>query len=134
MTLQPAAVVFDDAELVATSYLRGALAARSEPYADSVYVGNTKPVTNRPRAVVVRRDGGPQDGVFDTARLTVRVWANDEQECADLARLVRALLVVSPGTGRVVSASSPQGPQGVPGDSQPQKFFTVELKMRGANL
>ena len=134
MTWQPAAVQFEDEVLLVCDYLRSALAARTEPYAAGVYVGNEKPSTNRARAVVVRRDGGPQQGLFDTARLTVRVWADHEQDAADLARLVRALLVVSPGTGPIVGALSPQGPMGVPDASQPQKFLTVELKLRGADL
>lgn len=133
MTLQPPSVIFDDAELWATTYLRAALAARSETYADA-RVSNTKSTSKKPRQVVVRRDGGPQDGLFDTARLTVRVWCDDEQDAADLSRLVRALLMVAPGNGPVVSVESPVGPQGVPGDSQPQKFFQADVKMRGASL
>lgn len=130
---QPAAVLHPDAELWATGYLRAALTARAEPYAASVRVSNAK--TNTPgRQVVVRRDGGPQDGLFDLPRLTVRVWAATEQETGDLARLVRALLVGSPGNGPVVAAVSFTGPQGVPDASGPQKFFTVDLTMRGVNL
>ena len=134
MTLQPAAVIFPDVELWATGYLRTALAARGEAYASGVYVSNSKPTTNRPRTVVVRRDGGPQRGVFDFPRLTVRVWADVEKEAADLARLVQALLVVAPGNGPVVRVTSLSGPQGIPDDSQPQKYLSVELQTRGSAL
>lgn len=134
MTLQPAAAIFPDVELWATGYLRTALAARSEPFAAGVYVSNTKPSTNRARTVVVRRDGGPQRGLFDFPRMSVRVWADKEQDAADLARLVQALLVVSPGNGPVVAASVLSGPQGIPDDSQPQKYLSVELQTRGSAL
>lgn len=131
--LQPVAVLHPDAELWATGYLRAALAARTEPYATSVRVSNEKKATAG-RQVVVRRDGGPQDGLFDLPRLTVRVWAGTEQEAGDLARLCRSLLVASPGNGPVVGATSSTGPQGVPDAAGPQKFFTVDLKTRGVNL
>lgn len=134
MTFQPAAVIFPDVELWATGYLRTALAARPEAYAADVWVSNKKPATNQPRTVVVRRDGGPQNGVLDNPRLTVRVWATKEQDASDLARLVQALLVVSPGSGPVVAADVLSGPQGIPDDSQPQKLLSVELTVRGSAL
>jgi len=134
MSWQPPAVVMPDAELWATTYIRTALAARPESYAAGVTVDNEKPTTTKPRIVTVRRDGGRQEGLFDFPRLTVRVWADDEQEASDLARLVRALLMVAPGSGPVVRVESTTGPQGVPGDSQPQKFFTVDVKTRGSAL
>lgn len=132
--LQPPAVVFPDVELWATTYLRAALAGRPEAYAAGAFVSNKKPTANRAKTVVVRRDGGPQVGLFDFARLTVRVWDDDEQTASDLARLVRALLMVSPGNGPVVGVESPSGPQGVPDSAQPQKFLSVELKMRGVDF
>lgn len=134
MTLQPAAVIFPDVELWATGYLRTALAARSEPYAAGVGVANDKSKTTAEKKVVVRRDGGPQRGLFDFPRLTVRVWADKEQDASDLARLVQALLVVSPGNGPVVKASVLSGPQGIPDASQPQKYLAVELQTRGVDL
>lgn len=134
MSFQPSAAIFPDAELWATGYLRGALAARTEPYAANVGVANDKSKTTQVRKVVVRRDGGPQRGLFDFPRLAVRVWADVEQEASDLARLVQALLVVSPGNGPVVRAVILSGPQGIPDDSQPQKYLSVELQIRGVNL
>ena len=76
MSFQPATVVHPDVELWATGYLRAALAGRPELVAASVHVSNQKPTTNKPRTVVVRRDGGPQRGLFDFPRLGVRVWAD----------------------------------------------------------
>lgn len=138
MTLQPAAVIFADIELWAVGYLRTALLARPEIYADDVRVSNQKAapsVTPYPvRQVVVRRDGGAQQGLFDFPRLSVRVWASKEQDASDLARLVQALLFVSPGNGPVVAAVVLSGPQGIPDDSQPQKFLSVQLQVRGTDL
>jgi len=134
MTLQPAAVIFPDVELWSTGYLRAKLAARPEPYAAGAFVSNKKPAANRRKTVVVRRDGGPQRGLFDFPRLSVRVWDDDEQTASDLARLVQALLIASPGNGPVVAATSLSGPQAIPDDSQPQKFLSVELQTRGSAL
>jgi hypothetical protein len=134
MTFQPPAVLFPDVELWASAYLRTALAARPEAYAADVRVANSKSTTTTNRQVVVRRDGGAQNGVLDFPRLSVRVWANREQDAADLSRLVQALLMVSPGNGPVVACTSLSGPQGIPDESQPQKFLAVELTVRGANL
>ena len=134
MSWQQPRVLFPDVELWATGYLRTKLAVRAEPFAATVHVANVKPATNRPRIVVVRRDGGPQRGLFDFPRLAVRVWADKEQDAADLARLVQALLVTAPGTGPVVAATVLSGPQGIPDDSQPQKYLSVELQTRGTPL
>jgi hypothetical protein len=134
MTMQPAEVIAPDAELWATSRLRTLLAGRVEPYANDVYVSNKKPTTNRDQTVVIRRDGGPRRGVFDYPRLSVRVWCDDEQDASDLARLVLALFVVSPGDGVCVAVTNPTGPSGVPDDSQPQKYLTFEAQLRCTDL
>lgn len=134
MSWQPAAVIFPDIELWATAYLRAALGDRDEPFASNVYVSNAKPSQNKPRIVAVRRDGGPQRGLFDFPRLTVRVWADKERDASDLARLVQALLVNAPGNGPVVAAEVLSGPQGIPDDSQPQKVLSVEFQTRGTSL
>lgn len=130
MTLQPAEVIAPDAELWATGMLRAALADRPESWASDVYVGNEKPTTNRPRCVVIRRDGGRKTGVFDYPRFGVRVFADVEQEAADLARLVIALFFVAPGDGVCVATSNFLGPNGVPDASQFQKYFTFEAQLR----
>lgn len=128
MTLQPAGVVAPDVELILTGYLRTALAGRTEPYAAGVRVSNTK--VGNVRQVVVRRDGGPQRGVFDYPRISIRVWDAEEKDASDLARLVQALLLDSPGTSGIVRATSLGGPSGVPDSAQPQKYLTAELVVR----
>lgn len=134
MTLQPLGLVAPDAELWGTGHLRTALAARAETYAQGVYVSNTKPTTNRPRTVVVRRDGGLQRGPFDFPRLAVRVWADVEREASDLSRLVQALLLAAPGDGTCVRVTSLSGPSPVAEAGQFQKYLTVELQMRCSAL
>ena len=133
MTLQRPEQLAPDAELLVTGYLRTALSTRTEPYAASVRVSNAKAGTNA-RQVVVRRDGGPQRGLFDFPRLGVRVWAATEQDATDLARLVQALLLNSPGTSGIVQATSLGGPSPVPDAAGPHRYLTVELKIRCAAL
>lgn len=134
MSFQPPTVVHPDVELWATGYLRAALAARGEAFAQGVFVSNQRPTSNRRRTVVIRRDGGPQRGLFDFPRLGARVLADLEQEAADLSRLVQALLLASPGNGPVLRAASLSGPSGVPDESQFQKYLTLELTTRGLSL
>lgn len=133
MTLQPAAIIFPDAELWAIGRLRTALAARVESYTTGVKVSNAVP-SNRPdRLVTVRRDGGSATGVLDTARLGVNVWARTEQDAADLARLTAALLWSLPGDGVCVRMTQVAGPSPVP-DAQPRRFMSFEAALRGTDL
>lgn len=130
MTLQPAPVIPPDVELWLTGYLRTFLAGRLEPYAADVYVSNTKPTTDRPRTVVVRRDGGPIRGVFDYPRIAVRVWADVEREAADLSRLIVGALKTAPNDGPCVAATNIFGPSPVPEAGQYQRLVNAELVLR----
>lgn len=134
MTLQPTRLLTADIELWATGYLRAALEARSEPYAADVHVDRRKTAENLPRIVAVRRDGGSSRGVFDFPRLTLRTWCDDEDEAADLARLVHALLLASPGDGFVVAATSLSEPVSVPDESQAQRLSSMQLRVRAGEL
>lgn len=95
-----AVALYPDAELVAVTYLRAALAARAEPYAAAVVV-HTKPTpgVTSPRRVRIRRVGGVElHRVADNPRLQVQVGVDtdhpgtDEQDRQRLAQLVWALL------------------------------------------
>ena len=131
MSLWPV-VIFPDVELWAASYLRTALADRPEAYAAGVYVGNTVPETRQDRMVVIRRDGGPTSRLRDTARLTVNVWGQSDQEATDLARLVGALLWAAPDGDPVIYITQPTGPTPVADPSrQPLRLQTFELTVRG---
>lgn len=130
-------VVFPDAELWATQWLRNALSDRAESYAQNVYVSNAVPSTRRDRMVTFRRDGGPRlDVVREVARLGVNVWGRTEQEATDLARLVRALMWSAPNDGPpVYRVADLSGPSPIADESgQPRRFFTLELTMRGAEI
>lgn len=126
-------VVTPDVELWACQYLQAVLPTRPEPYASSVYVGNTVPAPRQDRMVVIRRDGGPRiEPVWEVARLTVRTWASSEQDANDLARLVGALLWAAPDGDPVIRATQPTGPTPVADDSrQPLRLQTFELTVRG---
>lgn len=135
MTLQPTPVLFPDAELWATTTLRTALAARPEPYAAGVFVSNTVPSSRRDRMVIVRRDGGASDGLFDYPRLGMNVWATTEQDATDLARLVAALLWSAPGDGVCVAMTQQSGPSAIPDESGAKRRYSVfEATMRGEPL
>jgi hypothetical protein len=127
-------VMFPDVELTVTSYLRGALAARSEAYVTGVKVDNRVPNPRPARLVTVRRDGGPRlDAVRESARIGVNVWAGSEQDVTDLTRLVRALLWSAPTGAPVCRVNELSGPSPIP-DDQPRRYMTFELIIRGANL
>ena len=128
------AVIFPDTELVMTAYLRAALAPRSEPYAQTVYVANAVPSTRRDRMVTFRRDGGPRlDVVREAARLAVNVWGRTEQEASDLARLVAALIWAAPDGQPVCKVTQVGGASPVP-DVQPRRSMTFELIVKGSDL
>lgn len=125
-------IAFDDPVLVAVDYLQGLLPSRPEPYAANVEVGVTKPSAGR--SVVLNRDGGPVRLTQDTARLRVRVWADEYQEASLLASLVRTLLLAAPNYGPVVRAESLSGPSDVPDSPQYQFLLSVEWTLRGHDL
>lgn len=127
-------VLYRDAEYETASYLRTALTARAESYAQSVDVGTRKPTTFTPPVVAVRRAGGLSDAItIDRPRLDVQVWHTDDAKAHDLAQLCRALLFAMPGTGGVIRVRDFLGPTPIPDpDTQsPRYLFTVELHMRG---
>jgi hypothetical protein len=136
-------VLFDDLELWATGALRTALAARSEPYTDNVYVSNDIPFNTttgeperRPRMVTIRRDGGPRAEVapLETARIGVNVYAETDQDANDLARMVSALLWSFPDGDPVTKVNQILGPSVIDDPSrQPRRYMTFEFTARGTD-
>jgi len=147
-----AVALYPDAELVAVTYLRAALAGRAEPYAAGVTVG-TKP---RPgvlpaKYVRVRRTGGTEAfRIADSPRLQVQIWygtgaeATDEANRQALAQLVWALLramrsvEVSIGNWPVpvvcYRVATFGGPVNLPDPADASRTITqltVEVAMRG---
>lgn len=142
MTLQPVAVLFPDAEMWAIGdgqsgrplgTLRAALTDRTEPYATNLKYGTSVPAQRPPRLVTVRRDGGAPSGVFDQPRFGVNVWAATEKDVADLAALVSALFLLSPGDGVCVRMRQTSGPSPI-ADVQPRRYMTFEAILRGTPL
>lgn len=138
MTFTP--VLFDDIELVTTGALRTALAARSEPYTDDVYVSISSPpdpADGEPetpaRMVTIRRDGGPRiDVAREQARIAVNVYADDEQECNDLARMVAALMWAMPDGDPILRVDQTTGPTVIP-DDRPHRYLTFDVLTRGTD-
>lgn len=137
------AVIFDDIELWACTYMREALETRSEGYAESVFVSNRIPLNaatgepaRRPRMVIFRRDGGALvNRVFDLPRLAVDVWAESDSDAINLSRLVNALLIAGAGEDNVKAVRPTSGPNRVADPSrQPRVYSTFELTTKGTLL
>lgn len=127
-------VTFPDVTLWATGWLKTALAARAEPYASGVFVGQSVPNPRETRMVTVRRDGGPRlDVVREAARIGVNVWAATELDVSDLARLVRALLWSAPDGAPVCKVTELSGPSPIP-DVAPRRYMSFELIVKGSDL
>lgn len=123
-------VIFPDAELWATGYLRTALASHGYP---GMFVSNKR--GTQATAVWVRRDGGPAlDHVREAARLGVNVFAPTEQAVTDLARTVSALLRAGADGSPVVLVTQTSGPSPIADESGPRRFMTFEITVRGADL
>lgn len=143
--------VYPDAELVAITYLRAALAARDEPYAAAVTVGNLpEPGVTTARQVRIRRTGGTElHRVADSPRLQVQVGyrgdqPDDEANRQALAQLVWALLRAMPGQEVTVAGwpvpivcyrvATFGGPYNLPDPADNSRTITqliVEVGMRG---
>lgn len=137
MPWQPLGLIFPDIELVLTGRFRTALAARSEPFAQNVFVSNSVPSQRRDRMLIVRRDGGTQAEMRDRPRVTLLVWAKTEKDADDLARLVMALAPTFVNGSPIVAApiSGRSGPYSV-ADESPQflRQSSVEFHTRGVPI
>jgi hypothetical protein len=147
-----AVALYPDAELVAVTALRAALACRAEAYAAGVTVG-TKPRPGQlpQKYVRLRRVGGTEAfRVADAPRLQAQVWFNTGAEATDeanrqaLAQLVWALLRGMRSTEVVIGGwpvpvvcyrvATFGGPVNLPDPADPGRTITqltVEVAMRG---
>lgn len=143
--------LYPDAELVAITWLRARLAARSEPYAAGVTVGTkVTPGVSPGRYVRLRRLGGVElHRVADNPRLQAQVWystgaTSDELSRQALAQLVWALLRGVQGQQVTIPdwpvpvvcyrVATFSGPVPVPDPADTTKTITqltVEIGMRG---
>ena len=129
-------VIFPDMTLWAITYLRAALAARSEPFASGVSVLTKVPNTVPARLVTIRDNSGSRRAdVTKVASLGVNVWAANDADCADLSNLIAALFEASVGNGPVVGHLNSFGPYPVADESaRPLRYLTVDLVVRGVPL
>lgn len=126
-------IIAPDVDAWAVTTLSEALSARSESYAQDVNVSTVVPNPRLDRMVTVRLDGGTRhDGILEDPRLGVNVWATSEVECADLSRLVCALLAAS-ADDTVTSIVQSLGPSVVE-DAQPRRYAVFALTVRGDAL
>lgn len=119
-------IIFPDSELWLTGALRAALAG--------VYVDIRIPTQRRPREVILRRDGGPEEFITADQRFGFRVFAPSEKEATDLADLTSARVRALRGSGpaRRITTTSPfpvDDPSGIP-----LRYFTAEIAVRGTPL
>jgi len=120
------AIVFPNPEAWAVDYLTARIPGVTFGVADA---------GTGPRRVLIRRDGGLALGpATDSARLTVRVFAESEVVAHDLALRVHAFLRASVGIGPVRAVGSTSGPSYVPDPTGPLYLFTCELVFRGSPL
>lgn len=134
MTLQPAAALPVDADLLWIAYLRGALVGRVESYAQNVYFDRRVPKDRRDRMVIVRRDGGSVTGLFDHPRVALDVWAKTDKDATNLANLVVALALAAPlALDDVTNVIHLSGPNSVADPSgQPRRLALIEATHRAA--
>jgi hypothetical protein len=127
--LQP--IVFQDIEMVLTTYLRTALAAHGYP---GVYVSNRR--QSQPVAVWIRRDGGPMlDPLRDAARVAVNVYSagSTDANVSALTNKVSALMRAAPDGDPIVRVEQLSGPSPIAG-TVPQRFLVFEVVHRGEEL
>lgn len=129
-------VLFEDAEKWWVTYLDAGLTARSELYADGVYVSTSIPdprIATPARMVIVRRDGGPELTVAsELVRLGINVYAATDEDVANLTILVRALVKAAAGDGPV-RKTTVNGHLSLPNeDTYRRRYFAAEAVMRAA--
>lgn len=134
-------VIYPSAVAEALTFLRPALAARSEEYAAGVVVRGSVPAARpklpsgelAPLVVLRPAGGGSQVLTVDKPRLDAQVWHRDDFSAQALAQLVRGLLRSMPGEGAVRAVSDFAGPVPLdPESGQARYLLTVELTTRGA--
>ncbi|MSZ76334.1 MAG: hypothetical protein F2667_04410 [Actinobacteria bacterium] len=138
-TWQPVAALRVDAVAWAVAYLQPLLAARPEEYAAGAVVARreSEPSPRPDCLVVVRRDGGLGDSLFDRPRLSVRTFALTSADAGGLAAVVSALLMEAPGSGPCTRVSHLSGPNEVEppaGEAYPSAYQLFEVTLRAGRL
>lgn len=130
-------VLFPDAVLIVTAWLRSELELDGEPVPVVTLVPDPRP----DRFVIIYRTGGVRrDLVTDLAQVTVEAWGADEKAAHDLAQHARALVHAMPGEvidgTTVYRVDELAGPALLPDDrsAQARYVFTAQLALRGTRL
>lgn len=130
-------IVQPDVELIMTRIIRDFLDDRVEDYAQDVDVDRRTPNPIIRRLVTVRSDGGPR---IDLTRWQVRagfnVYADTDQNAADLARLVSAGVWAAAEEGIPLrKVIRPTTPVRIPEpDDHPHLYWSAELIIRAEEV
>lgn len=139
------AILYPDAVLIVVNYLQAELDLAPQSYAAGALVrtresspfptmgANPVPLTT------VRRVGGTDSIVIDRPRIDLTTWHTDEQDCIDLANLIRAYMLALPGVrdGVTVYRTSTFSGPALIWDTErnlPRILQTFEVDVRGAAL
>ncbi|MGP4114659.1 hypothetical protein ACTWP5_27585 [Streptomyces sp. 4N509B] len=122
------AVVFPDATLLATSYLR--------PLMAPIHVGSKVPSQRPVEMVLLRRlGGGRRNPLVDAPRLDIQVWAPDDPRADDLTQTARYHLArICEHVPEVRTYEEESGPTLIPDapSDVPRALMTIVLSVRGA--
>lgn len=123
--------VFPDIESLAVDHLNTTL---SDYWSEDVTVGTRKPNPMPSGGVIqVRRVGGVQlTEVSDNPRVDFLVWHDTDEQTADLAQIVRAVMRLI-DAHRVTEFAGPVR-QADPDSDRPRWLLTLEIAVRGSVL
>lgn len=129
-------IVEPDVELVTIGIIRGFLSSRLEDYAQDVKVDRRTPKEIPPRMVTVRDDGGPRIDIARwQPRVGINVYADTDQNAADLARLVAAGLWAAADGDPIRKVIRPTSPVRIPEvDNRPHLYWSCELIIKGGEI
>lgn len=134
------AILYTDIIAVSATKLQAILDARGELYIEGAVVSN-KVIKGVARMITIEFAGGPgETDTLDTTFQAVNVYAPDEGDCVDIARLVRALYT-GRGAGTMCDGNpitftdTNAGPTPIEnGTDQHQMRMLFEVQHRGTNL
>ncbi len=129
-------VKFPDVEAALVGWLPAAVS----PYGVDAPVSTQIPNPRPPKFVRLFRTGGPsRDVVVDDAQVTFECWANSDTDAADMALVVRAVILAVANTDAggdlLYRAREFSGPARLPDESGQHRYsWTVQVSTRGVPL
>jgi hypothetical protein len=133
------AVIFPDVEKVLVAAIKAELTARTETYAQNVFVATKKPAADKTpypsRIITIRSDGGPKlDWVRKSERVAVTIWADTYADASDLARLIEALSITLTSDSIKLSQVILSPIRIDEAGPQECRYMTLELITKGSTL